>query len=224
MNYEFSDADKALWTRIDAVVQELGSTVTAEDLRSLAETLAAAGYPGPEASGPSAVAAQKRLAAQRPETFMALEASRTSDRGPAEDRTQAAAALGIMQRVFEAATIHAKTTREDGRKRIGRQEYGFRLAEMLTLLQTAELLAYRAAWMDESGHTEATVLAACAKVFCTETAAEVASIALDVLGPDAPGYAAVEDAWRLAKRLQVSGTPCVQGLSEIGDRVIRKEA
>ncbi len=64
-----------------------------------------------------------------------------------KDLTQAAAALGIMQRVFEAATTHAKTTREDGRKRIGRQEYGFRLAEMLTLFQTAELLAYRAAWM-----------------------------------------------------------------------------
>ena len=154
----------------------------------------------------------------------ALVVERMTNRGPDEDLAQAAAALEIMQRVFEAATHHAKIRGEDGKKPIGRQEVGFRLAEMLTPLQTAELLAYRAEWMDRTNHSEATVVGACAKVFCTETAAEVASLGMDVLGPDAPAYAAAEDAWRQAKRLQVTGTPCVQALSEIGDGVIRKEA
>ncbi len=158
------------------------------------------------------------------DTDKALVLGRMANRGPDEDLAQAAAALGIMQRVFEATAAHAKTRGEDGRKPIGRQEIGFRLAEMLTLLQTAELLAYRAEWMDRTDHSEATVLGACAKVFCTENAAEVASLALDVLGPDEAAYASVEDAWRQAKRLQVTGTPCVRSLSEIGDGVIRKEA
>lgn len=150
-------------------------------------------------------------------------AERMANRGPDEDLAQAAAALGIMRRALEAATGHAKTRGADGHKPIGRQEIGFRLAEMLTLLQTAELLAYRAAWMEETAHAEAAVVGACAKVFCTENAAEVASLALDVLGPDAEAYGAVEDAWRQAKRLQVTGTPCVQALSDIGDGVVRKE-
>lgn len=223
MNFEFSDADKALWKQIDAVLQEQEKR-NEVDLPGLDEALTAAGYPDQGASGPSAVAAQRRLSAWRPGVFLAIEAARAGDGSPASDLTQAAAALGIMHRVFEAATTHAKGTREDGRKRIGRQEFGFRLAEMLTLFQTAELLTYRAAWMEETSHGEASTVGACAKVFCTENAAEVASIALDVLGPDAPAYSAVEDAWRLAKRLQVTGTPCVQALSEIGDGVIRKEA
>jgi len=223
MNFDWSDADKALWERIDEVVGEHGPADAPEDLQRLDEALAAAGYPGPDASGPSAVAARKRLAARLPEAFLAIEANRGSESGPALDRIQVAAALGVAQRVFDAATAHAKSTREGGKKLIGRQEYGFRLAEMLTLLQTAELLACRAAWMEEAGVHDAPVVAACAKVFCTETAAEVAAIALDILGPAAPAWETVEGGWRLAKRLQVTGTTCISALSDIGDRVIRKE-
>ncbi len=154
----------------------------------------------------------------------ALVTGKMPNRDPDDDLAQASAALGLMREVFEATTVHAKTRGEDGKKPIGRQENGFRLAEMLTLLQTAELLACRAAWMEETGSSEAATLGACAKVFCTETAAEVVSLALDVLGPDAPAYTEVEDAWRRAKRLQVTGTPCVEALSRIGDDVIRKDA
>ena len=223
MNFDWSDADKALWKRIDEIVEEHGPADAPEDVHRLGEALAAAGYPGPGALGPAVVAAQKRLAARLPVTFLALEGIRMGTDEKALDRIQVSASLGIMQRVFEAATAHAKGTREDGKKLIGRQEYGFRLAEMLTLLQTAELLAYRAAWMAEAGIHEAPTLAACAKVFCTETAAEVASSALDILGPSAPAYVEVEGGWRLAKRLQLTGTTCVRALSEIGDGVIRKE-
>ena len=143
--------------------------------------------------------------------------------GPAPLLYQVVEAVELMRRVFEIANTHAKDTREDGKKLIGRQEYGFRLAEMFTLLQTAELLACKAAWMEAEGVHEAPVVAGCAKVFCTETAAEIASTALDILGPSAPAYVEVEGGWRLAKRLQLTGTTCVRALSEIGDGVIRKE-
>jgi len=139
-----------------------------------------------------------------------------------EDRMLANAGLGQMQRCFRAAVKHAGTPKGSEKPAMGRQEVGFKLAEMLTLLQTAQLLAYRAAWMDETGHHEAPVLAHCAKVFCTESAEEVASAALQILGK--LGYVApnpVEEAYRDSKYLQISGTPTEMSHIRIGDALLR---
>ena len=95
-----------------------------------------------------------------------------------EDQILTAASLGLMRRSFDGAVDYAKTHQTGGKPIIAYQEVGFKLAEMLTLLHTAQLLAYRAAWMAESGDREAGILAHCAKIFCTESSEEVASRAL----------------------------------------------
>lgn len=138
-----------------------------------------------------------------------------------EDQVLIVASLGLMRRSFDAAVDYAKTHQSGGKPIIAYQEVGFKLAEMLTLLQTAQLLAYRAAWMAESRDREAGILASCAKVFCTESSEEVASHALQILG--GRGYIRgnpAEEGYRDAKYLQIAGTSSEISRMKIGDGVL----
>ena len=141
-----------------------------------------------------------------------------------EDQTLTAGSLGLMQRCFDAARNYAKTHKSGGKPIIAHQEVGFKLAEMLTLLQTAQLLAYRAAWMVETDHREAGVLVHCAKVFSTESAEAVASHALQILGGH--GYIRgnpAEEGYRDAKYLRIAGTSSEIARMKIGDEVLESE-
>jgi alkylation response protein AidB-like acyl-CoA dehydrogenase len=138
-----------------------------------------------------------------------------------EDQILTVASLGQMQRSYDEAVNYAKTHLSGGKPIIAYQEVGFKLAEMLTLLQTARLLAYRAAWMTEAGDREASVLSHCAKVFCTESAEEVASHALQILG--GKGYIRgnpAEGGYRDAKYLQIAGTSSEISRMKIADEVL----
>jgi alkylation response protein AidB-like acyl-CoA dehydrogenase len=138
-----------------------------------------------------------------------------------EDQVLTAASLGLMRRSFDVAVTYAKTHRSGGKPIIAYQEVGFKLAEMLTLFQTAQLLAYRAAWMSESGDREADALAHCAKVFCAEAAEKIASEALQILG--GTGYVLgnpAEAGYRDAKYLQIAGTSTEISRMKIGDAVL----
>ncbi len=138
-----------------------------------------------------------------------------------EDQILTAASLGLMRRAFDGAVDYAKTHRTGGKPIIAYQEVGFKLAEMLTLLQTAQLLAYRAACMSESAEKEAGILASCAKVFCAESAEKVASYALQVLGGKGclRGNPA-EEGYRNAKYLQIAGTSSEISRMKIADGVL----
>ena len=138
-----------------------------------------------------------------------------------EDQILTAASLGQMQRSYDEAVNYAKTHLSGGKPIIAYQVIGFKLAEMLTLLQTARLLAYRAAWMTEAEDREASVLAHCAKVFCTESAEEVASHALQILG--GKGFIrgnSAEGGYRDAKYLQIAGTSSEISRMKIADEVL----
>lgn len=138
-----------------------------------------------------------------------------------EDQVLTAATLGLMRRSFDVAVTYAKTHRSGGKPIIAYQEVGFKLAEMLTLFQTAQLLAYRAAWMSESGDREADALAHCAKVFCAEAAEKIASESLQILG--GTGYILgnpAEAGYRDAKYLQIAGTSTEISRMKIGDAVL----
>jgi alkylation response protein AidB-like acyl-CoA dehydrogenase len=138
-----------------------------------------------------------------------------------EDQVLVSASLGSMKSGYEAALQFAKHHMSGGKPIIAYQEVGFKLAEMFTLLQTAELLACRAAWMDETGDTEAGILLRSAKVFCTESAEEVASKALQVMGTF--GYLkgnGAEMAYRDAKYVQVAGTSTEISRVKIGDALL----
>jgi alkylation response protein AidB-like acyl-CoA dehydrogenase len=135
-----------------------------------------------------------------------------------EDEILTAASLGLMQRAHETSIRYAKAHQSGGKPIIAFQEVGFKLAEMHTLLQTARLLAYRAAWMVETGQQEAAVLGHCAKVFCTESAERLTSSALQILGQE--GFKRgnpAEEGYRNAKYLQIAGTSSEVSRMKIGD-------
>jgi alkylation response protein AidB-like acyl-CoA dehydrogenase len=141
-----------------------------------------------------------------------------------EDQTLTAASLGLLQRSYDSALSYAKSHKSGGKPIIGYQEVGFKLAEMLTLVQTAQLLAYQAAWMAETDDREAPVLAHCAKIFCTESAEQVASYALQILGGH--GYLRgnpAEEGYRDAKYLQIAGTSSEISRIKLGDTILEGE-
>ena len=141
-----------------------------------------------------------------------------------EDQILTAGSLGLMNRSFDTARAYAKNHESGGKPIIAYQEVGFKLAEILTLLHTAQLLAYRAAWMVETGDREAGVLVHCAKVFCSESAEEVASSALQILG--GKGYVQgnpAEEGYRNAKYLRIAGTSSEISRMRIADEVLRNE-
>jgi len=152
----------------------------------------------------------------RPETRDMLQTVRMW-----EDQVLTAASLGLMRRAFDEALGYAKIHQTGGRPVIAYQEVGFKLAEMLTLLQTSQLLAYRAAWMSESQDREAAALTHCGKVFCAESAEKIASEALQILGGF--GYLrgnSAESGYRNAKYIQIAGTSTEISRVKIGDAVL----
>jgi len=141
-----------------------------------------------------------------------------------EDQILTVGSLGLMQRCYNTALQYAKNHKSGGKPIVAYQEVGFKLAEMLTLMQTAQLMAYRTSWMTETENREARVLAHCAKVFCTESAEVVASNALQILG----GYGyfqrnLAEEGYRNVKYLQIAGTSTEISRMKIGDGVLEGE-
>ena len=138
-----------------------------------------------------------------------------------ENQILIAAALGMMKSSFEAARDYAKTHRSGGKPVIAYQEVGFKLSEMLTLYQTSQLYAYRAAWMADEDPKEAGVLTLCAKVFCTEAAENIAGKALQI--QSGAGYrsgSAAERAYRCAKFGQIAGISTEIARMRIGDAAL----
>jgi alkylation response protein AidB-like acyl-CoA dehydrogenase len=126
-----------------------------------------------------------------------------------------------MRMALDAARDHAKTHRSGGRPIIAYQEVGFKLAEMLTLHQTAQWLAYRAAWAAEAAPKEAQSLTLCAKIFATEAAERVCGSALQILS--STGYLKghpAEVAYRAAKYGQIAGTSTEIARVRLGDEAM----
>jgi len=141
-----------------------------------------------------------------------------------EDQILTAGSLGLMHRCYKTALNYAKNHKSGSKPIIAYQEVGFKLAEILTLLQTAQLLTYRAAWMADTEDRETSVVAYCAKVFCAESAEEVASQALQILGGH--GYRVgnpAEEGYRNAKYLQIAGTSTEISRMKIADGVLKMD-
>lgn len=138
-----------------------------------------------------------------------------------ENEILIASAIGLMKAAFEEAKAHAKTHRSGGKPIIAYQEVGFKLSEMLTQLQTAELLAYRTAWSVENGVEDVESLLLCAKVFCAEAAENVTGAALQILsGKGYFGQSVSERAYRCAKYTQIAGTSTEIARVRIGDEAL----
>ncbi len=139
------------------------------------------------------------------------------------DLSLAIAAAGLMRGVLGAANRHAHAHTRDGRPVFSRQEVAFALAEALALTEAAELLCHRAAWTLRAGEPGAERLVRCAKVFCSESAERVASLALQVMAGE--GYrrgSAAERAYRDAKGLALAGTTVEVARMAIADSLLSR--
>jgi acyl-CoA dehydrogenase len=123
----------------------------------------------------------------------------------------AAAAVGIARAALETALGYAKERRQFGKPIAEMQGIQFMLADMAIRVQAARLLVWQAAWLHDQGSRN-TKESAMAKCFAGDTAMQVATDAVQVLG----GYGymkdfAVEKYMRDAKLHQIyEGTNQVQ--------------
>ncbi|MFH1434453.1 MAG: acyl-CoA dehydrogenase [Pseudomonadota bacterium] len=101
-----------------------------------------------------------------------------------EDMILTIASLGVMRRAFAAGRSSADKAARGRKPPMAYQEIRYMLAEMQTPLTTSELMLQRAAWMLMENAPEASTVAACAKVFIAESAEEVASKAVQILGDE----------------------------------------
>jgi alkylation response protein AidB-like acyl-CoA dehydrogenase len=129
-----------------------------------------------------------------------------------------AASVGMAQGAFERALEHAKAREAFGRK-IGQfQAISHKLAEMITKIETARLLVYKAAWkLDLKGKVDP-MLFSMAKWYPARVAVEVCDEAIEILG----GYGymlenEVERFYRDARALEI-----VEGTREIHKNTIAR--
>lgn len=96
--------------------------------------------------------------------------------------------LGLAQGAFEAARAYTKERKQFGQAINEFQGVQFQLAEMATKIEAARLLVYNAARLKDA-KLPFIKQAAMAKLFASETAEEVASLAVNLYG----GYGYVKD-------------------------------
>ncbi len=100
----------------------------------------------------------------------------------------AAQSIGMARSAFEVALQYSKERESFGTAIFNHQAVGFRLAECATQLEAARQLMYHAATLRDAG-LPCLKEAAMAKLFASETAEKVCSVAIQTLG----GYGVVND-------------------------------
>jgi len=90
--------------------------------------------------------------------------------------------LGIAAKCLELANKYSKERKVFGKPINRFQDIAFKLADMLIMSDTARLLIYQAAWAKETNQPESAVLASVAKVWASETASQIAHLAVQVHG------------------------------------------
>jgi alkylation response protein AidB-like acyl-CoA dehydrogenase len=130
----------------------------------------------------------------------------------------AALSLGIAKGAFEAAVSYSKERRQFGQSISNFQGIAFKLADMATEIEAAELLVMQAADL-KNRHLPVTKQSAMAKYFASETAVRTATEAVQIFG--GYGYTKdfpVEKYYRDAKLCTIG-----EGTSEIQKIVISRE-
>jgi len=130
----------------------------------------------------------------------------------------AALSLGIAKGAYEAALAYAKDRKQFGQPISSFQGIAFKLADMATEIEAAELLIMQAA-ATKNAHEPVTKYAAMAKYYASEVAVRVATEAVQIFG--GYGYTKdypVEKYYRDAKLCTIG-----EGTSEIQKIVIGRE-
>jgi butyryl-CoA dehydrogenase len=97
--------------------------------------------------------------------------------------------LGIASKCLELANKYSKERIVFGKPINRFQDVAFKLADMLIMSDTARLLIYQAAWAKETNQPDSAVLASVAKVWASETASQIAHLAVQVHG----GYGYIKE-------------------------------
>ena len=133
------------------------------------------------------------------------------------------ASVGLTQRTIAAAKEHAERHLRGGRAVSRFQEVRFKLAEMLTMSQTAQLLAFRAAWLYAAADPEARTVLHCAKVFSSEAAEQVATMGMQIMaGPAYISGNTIEQAYLDAKLAGIAGSTCEVARMAIADDMLKR--
>jgi len=142
--------------------------------------------------------------------------------GQMQDLVLTMTSVGLMKSTLAAAKKYSDTHVRGGKPVNRFQEIRFKLADMVTLLQTAELLAYRAGWLYSVADSEASTVLHCAKVFSSEAAEQITSMAMQIMA--GPGYVSgnpIERAYREAKYAAIAGTTSEVARMTIADDLLR---
>ncbi|MFN5237803.1 MAG: acyl-CoA dehydrogenase family protein, partial [Bacteroidota bacterium] len=131
----------------------------------------------------------------------------------------ASLALGIAKGAYEASVKYAKERHQFGQPIANFQGISFKLADMATKIEAAELLTRQAGSLKDSG-LKCTKQAAMAKYYASEVSVEVSTDAVQIFG--GYGYTKdfpVEKFYRDSKLCTIG-----EGTSEIQKLVIAREA
>ena len=131
-----------------------------------------------------------------------------------------AAACGLARRALDESVSYAKTRQQFGRPLSSHQLIQAKLADMVTELDAARLLVYRAAYLKDTDHANRSTLEASeAKLFATEAAGRIADSALQIHGGTGlVRGSVVERIYRDVRALRV-----YEGTSEIQKLVIANQ-
>lgn len=130
----------------------------------------------------------------------------------------AAQSLGMARAAYDAALDYAKTRRTFGKPIIEHQAVAFRLADMATSIQAAELMVWRAASLRDAG-APCLKEASMAKLFASEMAERVCASAIQIHG----GYGYLNDfpVERIYRDVRVCSI--YEGTSEIQRLIISRQ-
>jgi acyl-CoA dehydrogenase len=129
-----------------------------------------------------------------------------------------AAAVGFAQRALEEAIRYSKARRQFGRAIAEFQGIEFKLAEMATELEAAQLLVYQAAWAHDCGNPDAKQKSSMAKFYATEAAQRIVDQALQIHGGNGLVAGSImERLYRDVRALRI-----YEGTSEIQKLVIAR--
>jgi acyl-CoA dehydrogenase len=130
-----------------------------------------------------------------------------------------AAACGMAGRALDEAITYAKDRRQFGRALSEHQLIQEKLADMMTELDAARLLVYRAAYLKDAGVARVTREASEAKLFATEAAGRIIDSALQIHGGSGlVSGSVVERLYRDVRALRI-----YEGTSEIQKLIIASQ-
>ena len=133
--------------------------------------------------------------------------------------TVGAAAVGMGQAAFEEALKYAKDRTAFGQHLSDFQAIQFKLADMAVSLDAARLLAYRAAWLRDTGTPTVIKESSFAKLFATEAASQIVNESLQI-----HGGAGLEKGRRIERLYrEVRACTIYEGASEIQRLTIARQ-